>query len=358
MTINAKSTKTEILAAYKDLERAKKELELQMKNMPQVTVTETSNNPKNSQNNKNNEIAKIAPRDMLKTIQALSQIQVGFGGTVGSLSEQLIIEATKLENLRKSIEQEREHLASLHELTEIDETTIDNLIATYQENAKTFSAELEQQQETSDREIQELKQAWNKEQEIHLRETKATQEIYRQELAREEAEYRYNLNLARSLDREEYQQQKQLQSQELAEARQTLEKQWQETEENLAKQEREYAELKEKVETFEEKLKAKIKQSSEEGKGIGTYQAKVKADLRNKEIEGEKQNDRLKIEALERTIQDKATRIDKLSQQLDAALQQVQNLAVKAIEGSSNRNSFEAMKEIAIEQAKNSPKGK
>jgi flagellar biosynthesis chaperone FliJ len=66
----------------------------------------------------------------------------------------------------------------------------------------------------------------------------------------------------------------------------------------------------------------------------------------------------LKIEALERTIQDKALRIDKLSQQLDAALQQVQNLAVKAIEGSSNRNSFEAMKEIAIEQAKNAQKGK
>jgi hypothetical protein len=354
MTINAKSTKTEILAAYKDLERAKKELESQIKNMPQITVTEVGN----TKNIKNNETAKIAPRDMLKTIQSLSQIQVGFGGAVSSLSEQLIVEATKLENLRKSIDREREDLAGLHELTEIDDTTIDNLIATYQENAKTFSKELEQRQETSNREIEELKQAIDKEREIYLRETQASQELYRKELAREEAEYRYNLNLARGLDREEYDREKLLQSQELVEALQIVEKQWQETEENIAKQEREYAELKEKVETFEEKLKAKIKQSSEEGKGIGIYQAKVKADLRNKEIEGEKQNDRFSIEALERTIQDKAFRIDKLSQQLDAALQQVQNLAVKAIEGNSNRNSYEAMKEIAIEQAKNSPKGK
>jgi hypothetical protein len=47
-----------------------------------------------------------------------------------------------------------------------------------------------------------------------------------------------------------------------------------------------------------------------------------------------------------------------LSQQLDSALKQVQDLAVKAIEGASNRNSFEAMKEVALEQAKNQAKNK
>jgi hypothetical protein len=359
MSINAKSTKAEIMAAYQDLEKTKKALELEIKKISQTNPIELNNNStKNSKLDKNIELPKTAPKDMINIIQSLSQVQIGFGNAASILSEQLIAEATKLENLGKSIEQEREHLATLHDITKIDEETLDNLILTYQESTKKFSQELEQKQETSDRQIQESQQAWNKEKEIHLRERKETQEAYRKETEREEEEYQYNLDLVRDLDEEEYEQQKQNQQRELAEARQSIEKQWQETEETIAKQEREYAEIEEKVKTFEEKLKAKIKQGYEEGKAIGTYQAKIKADLRNKEIEGEKQNDRLRIESLEKTIQERASRIDKLSQQLDASLQQVQSLAVKAIEGSSNRNSFEAMKEIAIEQAKTAQKGK
>lgn len=47
-----------------------------------------------------------------------------------------------------------------------------------------------------------------------------------------------------------------------------------------------------------------------------------------------------------------------LSKQLSAALKQVQDLAVKAIEGASNIQSFEAFKSLAMEQAKTQTKGK
>lgn len=61
---------------------------------------------------------------------------------------------------------------------------------------------------------------------------------------------------------------------------------------------------------------------------------------------------------MEETIKNQEIRRQSLSQQLEASLKQVQDLAVKAIEGTSNRNSFEAMKEIAMEQAKNQQKSK
>ena len=76
------------------------------------------------------------------------------------------------------------------------------------------------------------------------------------------------------------------------------------------------------------------------------------------QLQGEKQNYQLRVQALEATIQNQETRIHKLSEQLDMAQKQVQDLAVKAIEGSSNRKSFEAMKEIAMEQAKTPQKTK
>jgi hypothetical protein len=47
-----------------------------------------------------------------------------------------------------------------------------------------------------------------------------------------------------------------------------------------------------------------------------------------------------------------------LAKQLESALKQVQDLAVKAIEGAANINSYQAVKEIAIEQAKTQMKNK
>ncbi len=57
------------------------------------------------------------------------------------------------------------------------------------------------------------------------------------------------------------------------------------------------------------------------------------------------------------TIQRQDGHLQTLSKQLDSALKQVQDLAVKAIEGASNVSSFQAVKEIALEQSKNPNKG-
>ena len=61
---------------------------------------------------------------------------------------------------------------------------------------------------------------------------------------------------------------------------------------------------------------------------------------------------------MQNSIKNQENRHQSLSKQLEASLKQVQDLAVKAIEGTSNKNSFEAMKEIAMEQAKNQQKNK
>jgi hypothetical protein len=57
-------------------------------------------------------------------------------------------------------------------------------------------------------------------------------------------------------------------------------------------------------------------------------------------------------------ITNQEKRLQNLSSQLESALKQVQDLAVKAIEGTSNVNSYQAIKEIALEQAKSQVKNK
>ncbi len=357
MAINSKSTKAEILAAYKEIEKQKKSLESELKNASKTPPVASKPANQSTLRNLSSPVNKNSNKDIYQTILSLAQIQSGFGGAVSNLSEQLITEATQLEKVREEITLEKLELKELHKLEKIEESTIDSLIEQYQASAKKFAEELSQQQESDRQEIETLNKAWAKEKEIQNRAIKTRNEEYRKSQQREKEEYEYNLDLARDLDEEEYNQEKKLRQEELESSCQTLEKQWSEKEAEIAKLEQEYTEAKEKVAAFEEQLRSKIKQAKEEGKGIGTYQAKVKADLRAREIEGQTKNYELRIESLEQTIRHQGIRISKLSEQLDASLQQVQDLAVKAIEGSSNRNSFEAMKAIAMVQAITLTKG-
>lgn len=362
MAINSKSTKAEILAAYKEIEKQKKSLESQLKNMPKTNsvISKTSHQATNkiTQTKSSALINKDNKQDITQTILSLEKIKNSCGAALSNLSESLITESTQLEKVREEINQEKYELKELHNLEKIIASTIDDLIEKYQLSDRKFAEELSQQKDKSHQEIEELKQAWAKEQETHYRAIKNRDEEYHKTQQRLREEYEYNLDLARDIDEEEYNQEKKCRQEELESTRQTLEKEWSEKEVEIANLEQEYAIAKEKVTAFEEQLSSKIKQAKEEGKAIEAYQAKVKTNLRAKEIEGQAKNYELRIESLEQTIRHQGIRISKLSEQLDTSLKQVQDLAVKAIEGSSNRNSFEAMKAIALEQAKTQTKGK
>ena len=358
MAINSKNTKAEILAAYKEIEKQNKNLKFELKNVSKTTSAASKSVNRSSVQHLSSTANKNSSKGISNTIYSLAQIQGGFGGAVSNLSEQLISKATQLEKVRQEIDLEKLELKELHNIEKIEDSTIDRLIEQYQANTKKFAEELNQKQQSNRQEIEALNKAWEKEKESHNRIIKTRNEDYRKAQQREKEEYEYNLDLARDLDEEEYNQEKKLKEEELELNRQAIEKLWSKKESEIAKLEKEYAEANDKVTAFEEQLRNKIKQGKEEGKGIGAYQAKVKANLRAREIEGQTKNYELRIESLEQTIKHQGIRISKLSQQLDSSLQQVQDLAVKAIEGSSNRNSFEAMKAIAMEQAKTQSKGK
>lgn len=375
-TVNSKSTKAQILEAYQELEKEKAQLQQQISQVEkqaqvQQKVLENSktivaNSPVQTTAKPVENIPIKSPikspitsmNNIEQIIASLEKLQVGFGGAVSQLSEQLITEASSLEKLESDIELQVNQLQELHDLDTIEEDTLFTLLTTYQESQKTFSDEYSQQQETLGDQLLTAKKEWAKEQENKQREIKQRNEIYHKNKQRENEEYNYNLQLTRQLDRENYEQELNQLYKDLEEAKKQQEKIWEEREKAVTEKEKEYQEAKQKVAEFETKLENEVKKAKEEGKGIGNYQAKVKADLRQKEINGESQNYQLRIQALESTILSNENRLNSLSQQLDSALKQVQDLAIKAIEGTSNRNSFEAMKEVALEQAKNQQKGK
>ncbi|MBE9186438.1 hypothetical protein IQ270_17545 [Microcoleus sp. LEGE 07076] len=358
--VSDKSTKAEILEAYKEAAQEKAALELQIKQLnaspkqppaapaPEKPILEPQKPMALTQ----------TQQKMQSTIDNLILLQFGFGGAVSELSEKLTSEAAKLEELRRTVGEEVRQLQDLHSLEDVAEDTLDNLIQQYEESAKTFTDELTEQRETVEQELLEQRLGWEKEQELQKLAVKERNKNQEKARDRDEELYDYDLNLQRDLDIEEYEQRQQRLYQEIEEFRQEQEKLWAQREKSISELEKLSAEVKAKVEAFPKELEANIKNGKDFGRNIGNYQAKVKADLSAKDIEGQKQNYELQIQGMLQTLQNQESRIASLSKQLDSALKQVQDLAVKAIEGSSNLSSFQAVREIAIEQAKTQQKNK
>ena len=356
--VNAKSTKAEILEALTEVNQEKSDLEAEIKKLHKelqsaakspapIPATKATETIKGTEPMK----ATVNAQDkMNQIIDSLAQLHLGFGGAVSDLSEKLTTEASTLDDVQTLVAKELESLKELHSLEDVAENTLDDLISSYEENSKTFEREESEKRETLDQEMQDLRKSWRKEQETNQSQIKERNETHHKNRHRDVQEYRYNLELERQLDSEAYEENKKALYKELSEIKAAQEKAWGERETTISDREKAYSEAKQKVEAFPEELEKNIKNGKDNGRNIGTYQAKVKADLREKEIEGQKRNYQLRIESLEETIKDQNGRIQSLSKQLDAALKQVQDLAVKAIEGASNVSSFQAVKEILLEQ--------
>lgn len=86
----------------------------------------------------------------------------------------------------------------------------------------------------------------------------------------------------------------------MEELQQETEKQWTAIEKAISEREKQFEELKTKVEAFPKEKEAAIKKATEEGKGIASYQATVKADLYAKEVEGQKRLYEERLQSLQR----------------------------------------------------------
>jgi hypothetical protein len=352
-----KNTKAEILTAYNQLADEKKALETEVKNIQKQASTSTptakvvKDEPKAIMN------AGSSQDKVNHTIANLDSLQLGFGAAVSQLSEKLTTEAAKLAEIREGVTAEITDLQILHGLT-VDEDTFEELIDSYETSSKAFGEELRERQEAHQQEVQSLTKAWNKEQEQNGITVKERVELDRKSSQREVQEYKYNLDLQRKIDAGQHEQQQAGLYYELAETKETQEKAWAERELALADREKLFHEAKDKVAAFVQDKEKAIEKAKGEGKGIATYQAKIKSDLYAKEVEGQKRFYEGRIESLESTISNQGERLNSLSKQLEAALKQVQDLAVKAIEGSANANSYQTLKEITLEQAKSQAKTK
>lgn len=342
-----KDTKAQILAAYKELEQVYHQLVKEKRTLlpeepAQVEVQAEKN---------------INKADMKGTIEALEHLGETFNPAVSRLSGDLLAEAVCLKDVRFQLETETHRLTELYDL-EIGEETLEELLRQYAETAKTCKKALEEKHASIEKELSEKICAWYENKEETTRKMKEEKASDKQALKRGTSEYIYTLALKRGTGDEQDSRQKKESEQILEELREIRQTEWEEREKQVSEREKQFDEYKQKVEIFPKELEGAAKKAKEEGAGIARKQAGIKAELREKEITGEQAAYELKIKDREEEISKQAAAIESLSQQLEIATRQAQELAIKAIEGASGQTSFRELKELAMEQAKNPMKRK
>jgi colicin import membrane protein len=279
-------------------------------------------------------------------VKGLSDLGLDLSKALSGLSEKLVQEVNRLSAAREAVELERKEIERLHKI-DIASTALDQLVQDYARRKEELESEIAAQRATWDEELKRTE-----------RDRKEQDENLRKQRQREIDEYEYKKALERKKAQDKYEEEMKLLEKQNREKQEALEKSWQQREAALKAQEEEGARLKSEAEGFPAKLDKACAQAATEATRATTQKFEQQLLLLKKESEAEKRLAELQIKTLEDTLARQSAQMAALQKQLDEAKQQVQEIAVKAIEGASGAKALSHINQIAMEQAKHhTPQG-
>lgn len=187
--------------------------------------------------------------------------------------------------------------------------------------------------------------------ELEFKEVKDTKLRERQ---REEEEYIYQRDKKRKIEEDVYNEKALLLNKELDEKKTKVLSEIEQRETAILEKENELMQLRQKVETFPASLEKDIQKAVKDAEKGWQQEMERSLSLAKKESEWEGRMYQQKIEFLEDTIAGLKKKIEELEAEAARSVDQVSQIAEKAIEGASQFKAFSSVKEIAMEQARKS----
>ena len=318
--VSSKSTKDQILSAYNEV--------LEKLNEKQTQVPQEAKKKEEQKA----VIIKATAHSSDGIISDLSGIKLKTIKQLDVLSEELLEEFQKLSDLREAISLEQTHLEELYQIKETANTLAAFLQAHVEQNEK-LQQERGQQKEDFEHFMASQRLRWgeeNKQLELAFQEKKEKQEKDRK---REEEEYTYTRELKRRKEIDEYNTKKAALEKELSEMQEGLQKR----EAALGEKEKILSDLQSRVDQFPEELKVAVETAEERLRTQIVQQHDFESQIRQKEQEGLVKLHNLQVSSLQGKIKEQEALIKELSQKADQAAENVQLIACRALDASSQR---------------------
>jgi F0F1-type ATP synthase membrane subunit b/b' len=273
-------------------------------------------------------------------VRGIAGLGLEISKSLADVSGKLVEEVERLSSVREAVKLEGAELARLHKI-DVAATALDQLV---QDHAL--------EKERLEGEIATQRTAWEEETRNTERDRKDQEESLKKARARDIEEYEYKKNLERKKAQDKYEEDQRLQEKKNKERQETLEKSWQQREAALKEQEQELLRLRQEAQEFPETVKTESDKAAVLAAKAAEQKFEQEIMLLKKEAETEKRVSVMQVKTLEETIARQQAQIAALQKQVDEAKQQVQDIAVKAIEGASGAKALAHINQIAMEQAK------
>ena len=333
--ISIKNTKNEILEAYyemleqvKQTKKLNKQEEKAIVDKKAIVTAATTGSPD-------------------EIVKGLATLKLIITKSLKNLEDQLLAENQALITLQQAIAIQTQELEELYEI-KVNANTLAALLLAQKEKSANFEKDMKERIAMFEQEIQQKRVNWKKEQEEFELINKEQENLTKKLRTREEEDYIYKRNLTRTKEQDQYLEQKQLLEKELNEKRLALEQEFKIREEKLAAAEKELIVLKETVQNFPTEKQQAILDSENNLTQRLNFKYEYEAKLTQTEIEGERKLYQQTIANLEAKVAKLETQIGQFTERANQANIQVQDIAIKAIDGASRQRYFQLEKAIEV----------
>ena len=276
-------------------------------------------------------------------VQGIAAFGLQVSKALADISAQLTQEVARLTTLREAVALEQRELERLHKI-DILATSIGQMVQDYATKKQALEGE-----------ISERRAAWEAEHAERERAEREYEDGLKKQRQREAEDFEYKKALERKKAQDKYDEDVRLRDRQTREKQESLEKSWQDREAALKAREDELAQLRKDVDAYPKRLAQEIDRAVAETRRQAEQQFDQRLLVSTKDAEADRRVAELRIKTLEEVVARQAEQLATLQKQADEAKQQVQEIAVKAIEGASGARALAHANQIAMEQARTRP---
>jgi hypothetical protein len=273
-------------------------------------------------------------------VQKTSALGLDISKALADVNAKLREEVDRLAAVRETVAIEQKELERLHKI-DVAATALDQMVQDYDREKERLEAAIAAQ-----------RAAWEEERRATERDRKEQEENLKKQRQREFEEFEYKKALERKKAQDKYEEEIRLQEKQNKEKQEALEKSWKQREAALKEQEQELARLRSEAEGFPARIQKEVEQAVSQANRAAQAKYDQQLVLLKKDADADKRLAEMQVKALEEQLARQTTQIAALERQLEEAKRQVQDIAVKAIEGASGAKALAHVNQIAIEQAK------
>lgn len=321
--ITAKSSKSEMLEAYNEMLQKVKE----QNSSNARTINEKEEHKKN--------VDSASEHSHESIVKNISNLKLDMSQSLDLVEKSLVDEFKKLTSLQDAIVYEENRLKDMYQILATAET-LETLILTHKDKKQKLEEDFKQQSAELEQITTKKRTEWEKEYAENEIKQKEYSNNLKKQCTREEEEYNYTLQVTRKKEEDLYNEKKLNQEKLLSEQKIKFEKEITERETLIAAKEKEYAELIKQVQQHPIELEKAIKETEKNVKEKILMQYSHEKELLIKDTEGERKLKDQLINSFQEKIKEQALIIQQLSAKAENATTQVKEIALKAVEGSSN----------------------